>query len=366
MPRVLVLAACGLIGIACASLDDFAAKSPPDASSSDVSVADEDAGSTSDSSMNVRDDARALSDSAFEAANAPDGAPRCACASPAPANWTGPFELYDGNPGNVPACPGGLTEVLTAFADFGTVPPAECSACACDGPTGLSPGPVTVDAFAQGVACGGPGYKRTSAVTSLGACTPLPYCNSGCGPGPAPYDYQTSNGPPPLGGSCNPSGGSATRPTLLWGRAARGCGVSNPSSQGCTSGQVCAVSPSPPFESKPCILQVGDVACPGTPYTQRRLFYTSADDSRGCTACSCDPPGGVSCTATLDYFASSDCSNGLQATGSAPSGTCISAGMNIYVKAASASCSGGTCPTRGGQPTGTASPKTPVTVCCAP
>jgi len=142
---------------------------------------------------------------------------------------------------------------------------------------------------------------------------------------------------------------------------------------GCSSGQVCVPAPPGTFGGKVCVFQSGDVPCPGSGYTQQHTFYGSATDSRGCTACSCASPTGITCSGGAVAVASSISGSACAGTmDSVPTnGTCTSVTLgpmsNDFVWAtAEQTASGGTCAVQGGTASGSVTPAGPTTVCCQP
>src|SRR5439155_14169506 len=131
------------------------------------------------------------------------------------------------------------------------------------------------------------------------------------------------------------------------------------------AGRVCAAKPSPPFGSSLCIWQKGDVACPGAPYSVKRIYYDSATDTRDCSACTCDPPTSVTCSGVkVATFADGECPANPAGSITA-SGACLSAPASTSVVQASSSSVGvGSCAAKAVTPIGSVTPTGPTTVCC--
>ena len=77
--------------------------------------------------------------------------------------------------------------------------------------------------------------------------------------------------------------------------------------QGRACGPVDALDALPPgFDA--CIYQLGDVPCPGAPYTERTLWYSGVEDTRGCMDdCSCGAVDVAQCTAVVDANGGHSC-----------------------------------------------------------
>jgi hypothetical protein len=72
---------------------------------------------------------------------------------------------------------------------------------------------------------------------------------------------------------------------------------------------VCAPTAEPPLEGfSECLYQKGDHECP-LDYPNKRVFYDDMSDTRHCTDCSCGPPEGGVCSATVSVFKGGSCSD---------------------------------------------------------
>ncbi|MBI4701861.1 MAG: hypothetical protein HY744_12035 [Deltaproteobacteria bacterium] len=110
------------------------------------------------------------------------------------------------------------------------------------------------------------------------------------------------------------------------------------------------------------------MACPGGSYSVKYVVYQAVNDSRGCTACTCGAPVPGTCGGTSTLWANPDCSGG-NATISHDGVTCVDfVGLMRSLKFQPDNApQGGACAsTGGGQPTGSASPASPRTLCCLP
>ena len=170
--------------------------------------------------------------------------------------------------------------------------------------------------------------------------------------------------------SPSPQTPTATVPTPIWSKAARGCALPFPGANGCGAGSVCSPAPAAPFNGKLCIYQTGDVACPTTgTYVVKRLYYNGLTDNRGCTDCGCTPIFGTCSNPVLHVYSDTNCytevwNSVIPFTTSGLPGNClIVSGVSMNM---TGTASGGSCTVSGGQPSGTVTPTGPTTVCCSP
>src|SRR6185437_15308597 len=275
-----------------------------------------------------------------------------ACVPAAPAGWSGPVFLYDGDPSQIPSCPS--SEPTTAFTGNGSLnaQPAECSACTCSTPT-VNCTPKNLD-FSSNAGCSNTG----------GTAAQLPGDACGIILTPAGTKAYTAAAPTAaVAGACTPSGGSPTLPPPDWTRAGLACsGGSN--ATGCNAGQVCAPVPPTPFVSGACVWASGDMGCP-TGFTNKHTFESSVTDTRSCSPCACGAGMG-SCTGTTTVFTDALCMSTTTLT--VPNdGSCTNAGGITGGSAQVSTMGSGSCPTSGGQPVGTITEgPTTTTVCCVP
>ena len=299
-------------------------------------------------------DGSATADGGVEA-GPPTDCPPGTCAAPAPAGWTGPFQIYDGNPANAPTCPVAAPIVaLQANEDMNAPPAAQCSACTCGGAVGATCGKGQI-AGSNGCSC------------AANEFAPATYCYTNlaltaCGVGGTSLDAVVK---PAVadGGTCPPDGGAATRPAVTWQRTQLGCMNGRTAAGGCSSGQICLPAPAAPFEHALCVAQDGDVGCPGAPYTAKRLLHKAMNDTRGCSACACGAASGVTCPTTITTYSDQNC---ITATGTLAVPGCAAFATYTAITVDVDAAVGGTCAPSGGAPTGTATPSQPVTVCCTP
>ena len=98
------------------------------------------------------------------------------------------------------------------------------------------------------------------------------------------------------------------------------------------------------------------------------VFYNEVRDARGCSECSCAPPEGGVCSATVTIFGDGSCSMDPQeapVTSLTPKCINIPAGADLGGKTVTApSYQAGTCEPLGGKPIGSVELKGPGTFCC--
>ncbi len=275
------------------------------------------------------------------------------CTPSAPAGWTGPVALYaaPATQGTPPSCGAGFdpTSAFDGNADL-VAPPATCSACEC--------GPVS------GESCDGPVmsfFFDSSCQTAAGTQT----VTSSCEPTTLGAMSVTVAAPVAAGGTCAGMGGVATTTPSTWGQRARACAATSSLPGSCPSGQVCAPAPAAPFASGMCVMQTGvATACPSGYPSGPQVFYASFDDTRGCSACDCDPPLGALCT--IGAPAITNCIGGSL---DAPN-TCVAFTGPEPVKLAAPPTltSPGSCSVTagGGTPSGSATPTGATSFCCSP
>jgi hypothetical protein len=280
-------------------------------------------------------------------ADAPAGDAACTCVEQPPASWQGPAAVWEGS-GAPPECTGPYGQrVLDAFSDAAAAP-ATCT-CACAAPAGATCSTSVPATVFSDHTCTTP---CDTVVLTAGTCPDVQ--------GTCVNVFGIAGAVQATGGACAPQ---ATKqvPGWSWSGAMRACEPASPVAPACAAGQVCLPTPPPPMNPRPCIFASGDVPCPTGTYSVRHVFFGTASDSRGCTACSCSPATGVTCPATVQQ--------GCGQTGPtfALPTTCASVDDPGSVELTSvAAPTGGSCTPSGGQPTGSLVPAEPTTVCCMP
>jgi len=282
--------------------------------------------------------------------------------------WEAPSLLWIGPEDQAPECPlGPMTIGYEGRTDL--VAPDACEPCTCEPPTGSCALPST--------------FKVQAEV---------------CGPQGAPPIYW--NAPVPWGGLCDgttqvPGGkaysvkidpltmtenGCAPGPTipakvisLHWNTFARSCDMPWP--MGPLQRTICLPDDQIPPGFAMCIFKDGENDCPtepGSVFTEQHFFYKGVEDDRQCSACTCGPPEGSACTATISIYTNSTCSLPAldQKTISSAGTACLdiqlpgqalrskSAGSTTYIP--------GMCPAMGGDASGSAIKTKPATLCCRP
>jgi len=277
-----------------------------------------------------------------------------ACIPEVPAGWQGPMEVYAGMAAP-PACTTGFAQSVGAN-DVLQAPAATCG-CSC-GPSTITCNPPTM-AFTDSMTCGAVGACATTSLTP-NVCQTLDE-RSHCATA-VTLDMSLLAGTS-VTGSCTPAPVRDV-PQYTWGVQARGCASTvAPARVNCGSGQICAPTPGAGFAQKLCISHAGDVACPGSGYGVKHLYYTSVDDTRTCTDCTCGSPTGGSCSFSVVGYSSSDKSCSGNAITYLPGTKCAGVqqpgDFRLTIAPTNGSCAAST-----SSATGTATPSGPVTVCC--
>ncbi len=307
---------------------------------------------TEDCTNGVDDDCNGAIDCADPACDA-----GFACVAAPPAGWSGPGILYEGSDAgaalSVPGCPAGFSvDAFDGTADP-SAPPAVCG-CACGSPLDVLCSPTV--SFFYDSSCGD---LCASASLAGGACAPI------CSGAQTMSIAMTADG-----GACTPLPTTQVAPAT-WGTVARVCrpALPNGASGGCGPGQVCAAkgtAPFAPFEGGFCIWQSGAVACPDPSQTSH-TYFTGGDDTRGCAACTCGPPAGVTCGGgTATTYSDTACTS--NAAAQTDDGACISAPAGAQaIEATTAGLpASGSCNASVVLATGGFSGSGATTVCCAP
>ncbi|MFT3771912.1 MAG: hypothetical protein QM820_41420 [Minicystis sp.] len=320
----------------------------------------------------------------------PNCQPTYACVAPAPTGWQGPFALYDGAPAGFMGCPNQFP--VQAYGGNGqfSAQPASCSACNCAAPQNqvctfgnvevndTACGTVDYCTGAQSVPSNWNGscyYNMDGWIGGVKTCGPQTPGSMNCNTGT--QDCNVSVRVDQLtvtGGTCAPTTQTPTVPPYTWGTLGGACGGAPAITKGCNATYQCLPKPQAPFQSGMCVQKGGVNACPptaGSPFTKQHIFYGSASDTRTCSDCACGDPTGASCSATMTWYPTTNCSNTPVATltvsTSAPG--CQNLTNNPDVgsrKGVITGPTGGNCQASGGQPTGTATPQSPTTFCCIP
>lgn len=164
-------------------------------------------------------------------------------------------------------------------------------------------------------------------------------------------------------GSLNPisptcGAGSSQKSSTSDGRL---CSPQSPPA--CTGGGVCAGSTSGSGYSV-CLMQAGDVSCPGNGYDSKRLVGDSvASDTRTCGPCTCTPQAPSCSGAEIDFYAGGSCGGDAGVT-IKPNNNCTSVSGSYGSYKWSGISSNGSCQASNPSVTGTLTLANVTTVCC--
>jgi hypothetical protein len=282
----------------------------------------------------------------------------------APGGWSGPTWLWFGPKEQAPDCEGeSFYEGYTDFVSAGL-----CEVCTCQPPTGSCslPSQLTVSTKACNIP-GGSISSFNAPASWNGQCdgstkvppgvahsltvAPIEMVEEGCAVGtPIPAKVISMAG--------------TTFARACHGRGWSACG--DQTNAAC----IPYAAPRPPG-FRLCTFKFEDVKCrPGTSFTERYVFSDEAEE--GCVDCTCGPPEGSMCKATVSVYENGLCGGPpfLQLPISSVDQTCVdiappgqalgskSAGPTTYVP--------GACQPQGGQVNGKITPITPATFCCRP
>ena len=283
-----------------------------------------------------------------------------ACAPVAPAGWSGPIALWEGT-GGPPSCSAGYAAILDGGAGL-QAPPAQCT-CTCGSPAGASCGPIELY-FTKSACAVNCGPDSGNAVTIAGGqCANLQAFSMACG-----GSLQISvDGSAPSGGSCTADASSTVTP-WSWDAEALACAPTVEFDAGCGAGEICLPALQAPFEAHPCVWQAGaNLPCPGNPYSAQRVYYGSASDDRGCTACGCGGATAVDCNQNgqVLLYSGGSCTNQTGTITPLPQ-SCVTPAGSPHSGTFTTTPTGGSCAPQGGAPTGGVTPQSAVTICCEP
>lgn len=302
------------------------------------------------------------------------------CVPKEPPGWFEPLLLWLGPSDRAPDCPATAPVPGSEhYADL-AIEPFQCATCACDLPEASCEPPPAWSAVDSPACPARPGAQRTSFAAPEawdGTCTTanaIP-ARQACAGGPC---TQSLDLPAPriLAGACAPSvveDAADPQGGFRWATVARTCaGVTAPAPCG-DPGMRCSPAPpegdvAPPEGFLTCIMHhEGEHDCPAT-YPSRHIVYEDAEDSRGCTACTCGEPSGAACSVLASAFSDETCSTvvvSVLTTSEAPfcgataPGTALGSKTAVVVDLDPGSCAPG-----GGEPIGEVAPRGAVTFCC--
>ena len=272
------------------------------------------------------------------------------CVPIAPSGWFGPVIVSIKSSGGTTPIPLACsapygTEVLRAFQ----APVGGSAVCGCScGALGCS---VHVDTF-TGSGCSGP----CGSVDLDAGCAP-----TGC------TDPLAAIATAKVGCPAIPS---VTVPALAWSEAVNGCQPAIETG-GCGAAERCLPTPLPGFSSKLCIFQYGTAACPMDGYNQGETFYASANDTRGCTACTCSPTDQTACSGLADVVGfwtgatcGADAATTVRIGGGCETVTLPASNQVVGLASPLPLPDGSTCDPSTSAATGSVNSSHPVTLCC--
>jgi hypothetical protein len=266
----------------------------------------------------------------------------------------GPYEVYSGT-GPLPAC----TALFQSPEDGNDQLDAGAPTCGCQcGAPSVTCAPFPMSFF-NVAGCGATTNCATTSLTPS-TCTPLDV-RSACG-ATSTLSYMTAVQATVAGATCTPLP-SQNVPPATWSLTGRAC-ISSvaPSQVDCPSGSICAPKPAPPFAAATCIATTGDIACPQAGYVNKHVFYTSLEDTRGCSPCTCGGAASPTCSATVDAYQLKTSCSGTATTYVAPF-TCQGVDQPSAFEV-TMTTDAGACPPSQSTPTGAAAPSQPITICC--
>ena len=289
------------------------------------------------------------------------------CLAHGPLGWSEPALLWAGDMEQAPACPDGASAIgYEGYSGFGTALP--CSPCACDPPPSVSCAmPETWTA--SSVACSGPGATTPFNAPAGwdGSCTAEDAIPAGALCNNSPCVRSLLIEPPvATAGACAPTPQVPPPAENAFSIFAKAC-VGNAYYPPCAaSGELCVSAAPEGFAT--CIFHPGDVECPA-PWNDKRIYYETFQDSRGCSACGCGPAEGASCIAAVQVFSDNACGAALDSTlvSSNIGSSCqdLLTGVALGSKTAEVVLTeAGACPPTGGEPIGDVEPNEPATFCC--
>jgi hypothetical protein len=304
----------------------------------------------SDAGADATDSTDAGEDGSEEDAGDEDAGPSCSadCVRLNPTSFSIPLLLWVG-PDPAPECPflAPIPEPGVLLRDL-IVPAGDCPSCDCKPSTGSCALPTVMTAHAA-ICQNLPAPVDTSFDPppawdgSCSADNAIP-AQAQCPPGSGTLCAQslTIGALTKVDEKCEPDLPPIPKITEFaapsWGLVGVACqGYTDPPFAGCGPGAMCVPMAEPGFRH--CVKREGDHACPDEGYTDKVLFYGGVEDTRGCNACSCGPPEGGLCTATVSVFKDAACTDPLflglpAASDGAPCHDIISKGQPLGSKSA--------------------------------
>jgi hypothetical protein len=283
--------------------------------------------------------------------------PTQTCEPVAPSGWSGPYEISEVSGSSPTACGANYPNQKIVAGASPNAPPASCD-CSCGEAVGSGCAAPTLTLYNNSPCDDASLCKTVDASTE--SCLDLdPMCGGA---------HMSLSAPTPIVGSCAPMGKTSVV-DAGWETTLGVCGTATPPAyvKGiCEPEQVCVpVLDGVPFGGTYCIASTGNNSCPAGPYSEKKVYYRSGTDTRGCTACDCKPPN-VTCTnGVVATFNNTGCPSPPHNTFMA-STACMPIGGDKSALFIDAEVSSGPCAPTGGAPTGAFMPMNPVTICCEP
>ncbi|MEX1364689.1 MAG: hypothetical protein AB1Z98_16295 [Nannocystaceae bacterium] len=288
------------------------------------------------------------------------GIPSCTelgntCLPAAPADFDGPVVVLTGLADGPPAsCAEPFGRQSTEAFSGLDAPDAECP-CDCG--------------LLVGVECGGAQVRRHGVSGCLGAPTNTANLIPGCNDFPGTWSVASGSffyqAPTVIAGSCTPQSTVDVQPATYLDRHLV-CGGTF--EQGaCAGGELCVPPPGGELAPQWCVWQDGEHECPAdSVYVEQTVLYRGVTDGRGCEACTCELPQGACTGAVATLAVAGDCMGA--AAGTLSPDACVNA-IGAGPAADAVSMSAGSppsseCTPSAPEPTGTATPAEPVTLCC--
>ncbi len=273
------------------------------------------------------------------------------CVANAPSEWHGPAALQRTSAAeDEPTCVDSHPIALASFVSDLVAQPATCG-CDCGVAEGMTCETAKARVYAE-AACNG----TLLDIFDIGLS-----CTNGL---ELVQGFWQVSFDPPDGGGCDAQPDFEV-PALDFTRWTL-CGAAEVDGD-CDVGESCAPSAGAVFEDTLCVWHEGDLACPGSVYTERTLVYESITDDRECGECSCGAPTGICTGGQVDLNYAPNCPGPGWFNWPAEHDECFDeefyfdSGIVIEPATPYASC----------EPTvpmslGSASAEVPFTVCCEP
>jgi hypothetical protein len=277
------------------------------------------------------------------------------CEREAAAGFRGPIELRRSETGT-PDCDGAFDSKSFEAGETPTADAVSCGSCSC------TPDHATCAAFVDFSTGTDAGCGGTTCTTSVNqSCTEImPPCIAS----------QTSaflgTKLPSASGGCTPSVQAPVKPDVSWAKRVVGCSAGAQVRGGCALSEQCLPKriAGAGFDVALCIWREGDHDCPSDKYTNKRVYYRDADDTRSCSACACS---GANCSYRWSVFTDADTSCATPIVELTSPDQCLQVNPAMDKLRVGASITGdGACTPSGGASQGAVSGADALTVCCVP